>query len=115
MASKTKQAQIAYPTPSVSDITSQTTATPVVVTSAPVSSTPSSTDSDSLNSKCSSHYTSLLLGLKMRGFGVGKWNGFGGKVERGESIRQAAVRECKEEAGVESEQIDQTIEICQSN
>ena len=23
----------------------------------------------------------ILLGMKKRGFGVGKWNGFGGKVE----------------------------------
>ncbi len=34
----------------------------------------------------------VLLGLKKRGFGVGKWNGFGGKVEPGESIIDGAVR-----------------------
>lgn len=34
----------------------------------------------------------ILLGFKKRGFGVGKWNGFGGKVETGESITDAAVR-----------------------
>ena len=34
----------------------------------------------------------ILLGLKKRGFGVGKWNGFGGKVEPGETIPQAAAR-----------------------
>ena len=32
----------------------------------------------------------VLLGMKKRGFGVGKWNGFGGKVEPGESIVAAA-------------------------
>ncbi len=28
----------------------------------------------------------ILLGMKKRGFGAGRWNGFGGKVEEGESI-----------------------------
>ena len=28
----------------------------------------------------------VLLGMKKRGFGKGKWNGFGGKVEHGENI-----------------------------
>ena len=28
----------------------------------------------------------ILLGLKKRGFGTGKWNGFGGKVQPGETI-----------------------------
>ncbi|KAJ1675403.1 hypothetical protein EV182_001339 [Spiromyces aspiralis] len=42
----------------------------------------------------------LLLGLKKRGFGKGKKNGFGGKVERGETIEQAARRELKEEANI---------------
>ncbi|UCF10051.1 MAG: 8-oxo-dGTP diphosphatase [Candidatus Bipolaricaulota bacterium] len=44
----------------------------------------------------------LLLGLKKRGFGTGKWNGFGGKIERGESPQQAAVRELHEECGLEA-------------
>ncbi|KOB75198.1 Nudt1 protein [Operophtera brumata] len=39
----------------------------------------------------------ILLGLKKRGFGVNKWNGFGGKVEPKEEILDAAVRELKEE------------------
>lgn len=34
----------------------------------------------------------VLLGLKKRGFGVNKWNGFGGKVEEKESICEAAAR-----------------------
>lgn len=37
----------------------------------------------------------LLLGEKKRGFGKGYWNGFGGKVEAGETIEQAAVREVR--------------------
>ena len=44
----------------------------------------------------------ILLGLKKRGFGMGRWNGFGGKVERGETIAQAAMRELREEAGIEA-------------
>jgi mutator protein MutT len=42
----------------------------------------------------------ILLAMKKRGFGVGKWNGVGGKVEAGESYEQAAIRECQEEIGV---------------
>lgn len=42
----------------------------------------------------------ILLGMKKRGFGVGKWNGFGGHVEAGETIEEAARRELKEEAGI---------------
>jgi len=34
----------------------------------------------------------ILLGMKKRGFGKGKWNGFGGKVEKNESIPAAAQR-----------------------
>ena len=34
----------------------------------------------------------VLLGMKKRGFGEGRWNGFGGKVEQGETITQAAYR-----------------------
>ncbi|XP_027029660.1 oxidized purine nucleoside triphosphate hydrolase [Tachysurus fulvidraco] len=42
----------------------------------------------------------VLLGMKKRGFGAGKWNGFGGKVHPGESIEQAARRELLEESGL---------------
>jgi 8-oxo-dGTP pyrophosphatase MutT (NUDIX family) len=43
----------------------------------------------------------ILLGMKKKGFGQDRWNGFGGKVEPGESIEAAAVREMREESGVE--------------
>lgn len=39
----------------------------------------------------------VLLGRKKRGFGVSKWNGFGGKIEAGETFLQCAVRELREE------------------
>jgi 8-oxo-dGTP diphosphatase/2-hydroxy-dATP diphosphatase len=42
----------------------------------------------------------ILLGMKKRGFGQGRWNGFGGKVIPGESIETAARREMTEEAGI---------------
>ena len=45
--------------------------------------------------------THVLLGKKKRGFGAGRWNGFGGKVEAGETIEEAARREFREEAGIE--------------
>jgi mutator protein MutT len=44
--------------------------------------------------------TEILLGFKKAGFGVGKYNGFGGKVEAGETIESAAVREVQEEVGL---------------
>lgn len=43
----------------------------------------------------------ILLAMKKRGFGVGKWNGVGGKVKEGESVEECMVREAKEEIGVE--------------
>jgi len=42
----------------------------------------------------------ILLGYKKRGFGEGKWNGFGGKVEKNESITASALRELKEESNL---------------
>jgi len=42
----------------------------------------------------------VLLGMKKRGFGQGRWNGFGGKVEPGERIEDSVVREVREEAGI---------------
>jgi 8-oxo-dGTP pyrophosphatase MutT (NUDIX family) len=42
----------------------------------------------------------VLLGRKHRGFGTGLYNSFGGKVEPGEAIEDAAQRELDEETGI---------------
>ena len=42
----------------------------------------------------------VLLGMKKRGFGEGRWNGFGGKLHEGETPLQAAARELHEEVGI---------------
>ncbi len=42
----------------------------------------------------------VLLGFKKRGFGQGKFTGIGGKVEPGERVIAAALRELGEEIGV---------------
>jgi len=44
----------------------------------------------------------VLLGMKKRGFGVGRWNGFGGKLEMGETVEDAVLRELREECDIEA-------------
>lgn len=44
----------------------------------------------------------ILLGRKRRGMGFGKWNGFGGKIEAGETMRECAARELFEESGLKA-------------
>jgi len=46
------------------------------------------------------HDKKILLGYKKRGIGMHKFNGFGGKVEPGETSFEAAARELEEEAGI---------------
>ncbi|XP_070957788.1 oxidized purine nucleoside triphosphate hydrolase-like [Oncorhynchus clarkii lewisi] len=48
----------------------------------------------------------VLLGMKKRWFGAGKWNGFGGKVQPGETIEEAARRELQEESGFTVDALD---------
>ncbi len=48
----------------------------------------------------------VLLGMKKRGFGMGRWNGFGGKVEASEIIEEAAKRETFEEAEIAVEAME---------
>lgn len=44
----------------------------------------------------------VLLGLKKKGFGQGYYNGFGGKVEPGETIAEAAHREVRQDSCCDS-------------
>jgi len=48
----------------------------------------------------------ILLGMKKRGFGKGRYNGFGGKVHDGESVEEAAKRELMEEVGIRCEELN---------
>jgi 8-oxo-dGTP pyrophosphatase MutT (NUDIX family) len=52
----------------------------------------------------------ILLGMKKQGFGEGKFNGFGGKIESGESPEKAAVRELWEETGMRARKIRKVAE-----
>ncbi|KAM6155499.1 oxidized purine nucleoside triphosphate hydrolase [Rhynchocyon petersi] len=47
----------------------------------------------------------ILLGMKKRGFGAGRWNGFGGKVEEGETAEEGAKRELQEESGLTADKL----------
>ena len=49
----------------------------------------------------------ILLGMKKRGFGQGRWNGFGGKLKDGENIKEATKRELFEETGIIPKDLEQ--------
>ncbi len=53
----------------------------------------------------------VCLGLKKRGFGVNRWNGFGGKVGVDENPTNCVRREVKEEIGVNLGDINKVAEI----
>lgn len=55
--------------------------------------------------------TDICLAMKKRGFGMGRYNGVGGKVEGGESIEEAVTREAQEEIGVTVGEIIKCAEI----
>lgn len=52
------------------------------------------------------NHPQILLGLKKRGFGQGRWNGFGGKVAEGETIEDATIREMEEECQIKVTQME---------
>lgn len=45
----------------------------------------------------------ICLAMKKRGFGAGRWNGIGGKLDPGENIIQATIRELEEEIVVKTQ------------
>lgn len=53
----------------------------------------------------------VLLAMKKRGFGAGRWNGVGGKLDKGETVEQALVRETQEEIDVTPTKFEKRAEI----
>jgi len=53
----------------------------------------------------------VLLAMKKRGFGEGRWNGVGGKVEGDESIESAMIRETQEEIDVTPVEYEKVADI----
>jgi len=53
----------------------------------------------------------ICLGMKKRGFGAGRWNGVGGKVEKDETLEGAAAREAREEFGIETGELSKVGEL----
>lgn len=49
--------------------------------------------------------------MKKRGFGVGRYNGVGGKVADDESIEDATKREAEEEIGIKAKKITKVAEL----
>ncbi len=55
--------------------------------------------------------TDICLAYKKRGLGVRRFNGVGGKLEAGETIEQAALREVKEEINVDAKMLSKCAEL----
>jgi len=53
----------------------------------------------------------ILLGMKKKGFGIGWWDGFGGKLKKGEKIIACAKRELLEEVGILANKISKRAKI----
>jgi len=53
----------------------------------------------------------VLLGMKKRGFGEGKWNGSGGKAKEGEKTEAVMKREMEEEFNITPTDFERVAEI----
>ena len=53
----------------------------------------------------------VLLQKKARGFGKGKWNGPGGKIEKGETPEMSTIREVREETDIKISRLEKAGEI----
>ncbi len=53
----------------------------------------------------------VCLAMKKRGFGVGRYNGSGGKPENGEAVDKATLREVEEEFGIKVTKLEKRGEI----
>lgn len=53
----------------------------------------------------------ICLAMKKRGFGEGRWNGVGGKLNPDETVEQATIRETKEEISVEVSKLAKVAEL----
>jgi len=56
-------------------------------------------------------HNQVLLAMKKRGFGVGRWNGTGGKINPDETAESAAIREAEEEIGVTPQSLEKMAEL----
>lgn len=61
--------------------------------------------------KDGSTITDVCLAMKKRGFGMGRYNGVGGKVEEGETVEEAVKREAEEEIGARVGPMSKVAEI----
>jgi len=55
--------------------------------------------------------SNVCLAMKKRGFGEGRWNGTGGKVQDGESLETAVLREATEELGIAAQELVKVAEL----
>lgn len=55
--------------------------------------------------KSNNEIREICLAMKKRGFGIGKWNGVGGKEQGNETPEETAIRETKEEINVDIEEM----------